>query len=258
MRPLNAVIKEVLSEAPFIRTFRFDLDLDPAPGQYAMLWIRGVDEIPMSFSAESSITVNAVGDATNALFRLGAGSSVGLRGPLGNGFVLRGEKILLVGGGVGVAPLAFLGEQARNAGIEVTSLIGFRSSEDMIFRSRFQNLGEVVLTTDDGSLGIHGRVAAGLKELDLSEFSQIYLCGPELMMWDIISRARDHAGKIQACINRYFKCASGSAVPAAWTQRVCVRVWRDLWLWPTDCWRASSAGTGVVLPAARDSVGVKG
>lgn len=209
MRPLNAVIQEVRSEAHVIRTFRFDLDLDPAPGQYAMLWVRGVDEIPMSFSGENTITLNAVGDATNALFRLGAGSSVGLRGPLGNGFVLRGEKILLVGGGVGVAPLAFLGEQARNTGISVTSLIGFRSSEDMIFRSRFQNLGEVVLTTDDGSSGIHGRVAAGLKELDLSEFSQIYLCGPELMMWDIISRAQDHAGKIQACINRYFKCALG-------------------------------------------------
>ena len=209
MRPINAVIEEVRSEATAIRTFRFDLDLDPAPGQYAMLWIRGVDEVPMSFSGENSITVNAVGDATNALFRLGAGSSVGLRGPLGNGFVLRGKKILLIGGGVGVAPLSFLGEQAKNAGISVTSLIGFRSSEDMIFRSRFQNLGDVILTTDDGSSGIHGRVAIGLKDLDLSEFSQIYLCGPELMMWDIISRAQDHAGRIQACINRYFKCALG-------------------------------------------------
>ncbi len=209
MKPLNAIIQEVRSEAPAIRTLCFDLDLDPAPGQYAMLWVRGVDEIPMSFSGENSIAVNAVGDATNALFKLGAGSSVGLRGPLGNGFVLRGKKILLIGGGVGVAPLAFLGEQAKDAGISVTSLIGFRSSEDMILRSRFQNLGDVILTTDDGSSGIHGRVAAGLKELDLSEFSQIYLCGPELMMWDIISRARDQADKIQACINRYFKCAIG-------------------------------------------------
>lgn len=209
MRPLNAVIQEVRSEAPAIRTFRFDIDLDPAPGQYSMLWVRGVDEIPMSFSGDNSITVNAVGDATNALFRLGAGSSVGLRGPLGKGFVLRGNKILLIGGGVGVAPLAFLGEQAKKAGVSVTSLTGFRSMEDTIFRSRFQDLGKVIITTDDGSLGIHGRVAAGLEDLDLSEFGQIYLCGPEPMMWDIISRVPDYAGKIQACINRYFKCATG-------------------------------------------------
>ncbi len=209
MRPANAIIQEVRSEAANIRTFRFDLNLDPAPGQYAMIWIRGVDEIPMSFSGKDMITVSSVGDATRQLFKLGAGSSLGIRGPLGNGFVLRGDKILLIGGGVGVAPLAFLGEQAKDSGMDITNLIGFRSSQDAIFLSRFQSLGDLVITTDDGSLGIHGRVAAGLLELDLSEYSQIYLCGPELMMWDIISKAQNQADKIQACINRYFKCALG-------------------------------------------------
>ncbi len=209
MRPINSIIKEVRSEAPSIRTFRLDRQLDPAPGQYVMVWVRGVDEVPMSFSGPDTITVQSVGEATQALFRLGAESSIGLRGPLGKGFVLRGEKILLVGGGVGTAPLAFLGEQAREAGIEVTSLLGFRSSEDLIFQSRFQALGDTIITTDDGSVGIPGRVAIGLKELDLDEFGQIYLCGPELMMWDIISRSKSRASKIQACINRYFKCALG-------------------------------------------------
>jgi dihydroorotate dehydrogenase electron transfer subunit len=209
MRPINSIIQEVRSEAPSIRTFRLDRQLDPAPGQYVMVWVRGVDEVPMSFSGPDTITVQSVGEATQALFRLGAGSSVGLRGPLGKGFVLRGEKILLVGGGVGTAPLAFLGEQARGAGLEVTSLLGFRSSEDLIFQNRFGALGDTIITTDDGSFGIPGRVAAGLNGLDLDEFSQIYLCGPELMMWDIISRCKDRANKIQACINRYFKCALG-------------------------------------------------
>jgi dihydroorotate dehydrogenase electron transfer subunit len=209
MRPLDCVIQEVRSEAPQIRTMRLDRELDPAPGQYAMIWIRGVDEVPMSFSGPDTITVQAVGEATRALLSLGAGSSIGLRGPLGQGFVLRGERILLIGGGVGTAPLAFLGEQARGAGAEVTSLVGFRSSEDIIFEARFNALGEIIITTDDGSAGIKGRVAEGLKQLDLSEFSQIYLCGPEPMMWDIILRARPYAGKIQACINRYFKCAVG-------------------------------------------------
>jgi dihydroorotate dehydrogenase electron transfer subunit len=209
MRPLNSIIQEVRSEAPLIRTFRLDKQLDPAPGQYAMVWVRGVDEVPMSFSGPDTITVQSVGEATQALFRLGAGSSIGLRGPLGKGFVLRGEKILLVGGGVGTAPLAFLGEQAKSIGMEVTSLFGFRSSEDIIFQSRFEALGDTIITTDDGSFGIPGRVASGLKELDLDLFSQVYLCGPELMMWDIISRCIDQANKIQVCINRYFKCAFG-------------------------------------------------
>jgi dihydroorotate dehydrogenase electron transfer subunit len=209
MRPINAVIQEVRSEAPLIKTFRFDRQPDPAPGQYCMVWVRGADEIPMSFSGPDTITVQSVGEATRALFALGAGRTIGLRGPLGNGFVLRGDRILLIGGGVGTAPLAFLGEQAKEAGMEVSSLIGFRSSEDLIFRSRFEGIGDMIITTDDGSLGIRGRVASGLKELDLKSFSQIYLCGPEMMMWDIISKTKEHSDKTQACINRYFKCAVG-------------------------------------------------
>jgi dihydroorotate dehydrogenase electron transfer subunit len=209
MRPIHAFILEVREEAPLIKTLSFHLSLDPAPGQYAMVWIRGLDEIPMSFSGEREMTVQIVGDATRALGGLLPGDSIGLRGPLGQGFVLRGDDLLLVGGGVGVAPLAFLGEQAREAGMKVTSLMGFRSSRDVIFKTRFERLGDLLITTDDGSQGIQGRVAAGLKELELEEFSQIYLCGPELMMWDVISRSREHAHKIQACINRYFKCAMG-------------------------------------------------
>ena len=209
MRPINSIIQEVISEAPEVRTFRLDRDLDPAPGQYVMVWIRGVDEVPMSFSGPDTITVQSVGEATKALFQLGAGNSLGLRGPLGNGFILRGKKILLIGGGVGTAPLAFLGEQARSQGLEVASLLGFRSKDDLVFESRFEALGDTYITTDDGSAGIHGRVAEGLKGLNLSEYDQIYICGPEMMMWDIISRTREHAGKTQACINRYFKCAAG-------------------------------------------------
>jgi dihydroorotate dehydrogenase electron transfer subunit len=209
LRPISCIIKEVRSEARLIRTFRLNRKLDPTPGQYLMLWIRGLDEIPMSFSGPDTITVQAVGQATDALFKMGAGSSVGLRGPLGNGFLLQGERILLIGGGVGSAPLAFLGERALAAGLCVTSLLGFRSREDIIFQERFQALGETIITTDDGSYGISGRASAGLKELSLFDYDQIYLCGPEMMMWDIISRTREHAAKTQACINRYFKCAAG-------------------------------------------------
>ncbi len=209
MRPINAIIDSIIIETPKIKTIRFDRPVAPMPGQYAMIWVRGLDEVPMSFSDPDKITVHAVGEATEALIGVKPGDSIGLRGPLGNGFTLAGENILLIGGGVGAAPLAFLGERAKAAGTKVTSLIGFRSSEDVIFRRRFESLGDTIITTDDGSLGIHGFASSGMKDLSLDEFSQIYLCGPELMMWDIISRAKEHAGKIQACINRYFKCAVG-------------------------------------------------
>lgn len=209
MRPIDTTILEVITEAPQIRTLRLDRNLDPYPGQYCMVWIRGLDEVPMSFSGPDTITVQSVGEASEALNSLGKGGSIGLRGPLGRGFTLVGKRILIIGGGVGTAPLAFLGELAFSAGIQVTSLIGYRCGSDMIFLERFQRLGRTITTTDDGSSGICGRVAAGLDDLDLDEYDQIYLCGPELMMWDVISRTQEHAKKTQACINRYFKCAEG-------------------------------------------------
>ena len=116
MRPINCIIEEVRSEAPLIRTFRLDRNLDPAPGQYVMVWIRGVDEIPMSFSGPHTITVQSVGEATETLFRLGAGSSVGLRGPLGKGFILRGKRILLIGGRRGDCPPGFFGRAGERGG----------------------------------------------------------------------------------------------------------------------------------------------
>ncbi|MBN1324372.1 MAG: dihydroorotate dehydrogenase electron transfer subunit [Methanotrichaceae archaeon] len=210
MRPSPVRIVEIIEETSTVKTIRFDsARLDPLPGQYMMVWIRGVDEIPMSFSGPSEMTVAAVGEATRALFRLRPGDGLGLRGPYGNGFSLIGDRILLIGGGVGAAPLAFLGDVARHKGIEVTSLMGFRCSEDIIFKRRFERLGELILTTDDGSSGIPGRVSLGLERLDPDRFSQIYICGPELMMWDVIERWKDHAGKMQASVNRHFKCGIG-------------------------------------------------
>lgn len=209
MRPKNAVIREIFSETPSVRTLRFDTAFDPIPGQYLMVWVRGVDEIPMSISYRNGITVQRVGEATEAIFDLEIGDCLGLRGPLGNGFSLVGDRILLVGGGVGAAPLAFLGEEADKRGMEVTTVLGVRCCDDLIFRERFEEAGDLVITTDDGSLGICGRASAGLSCLDLQEFDQIYLCGPEPMMADVIGRCRGMEEKIQASIDRYFKCGLG-------------------------------------------------
>ena len=209
MRPINSVIKEIREETPLVKTFFFDASLYPKPGQYMMLWVRGIDEIPMSFSYPNGMTVQRVGDATSALFDLGPGSSIGVRGPLGNGFTLEGEQILLVGGGVGAAPLAFLGDVAKDKGVEVTTLVGYRCCDDVLFEERFRKMGDLVITTDDGSLGTCGRASSGLSCLDLEDYDQIYLCGPEVMMVDIIQRCKGFEDKIQASIERYMKCGMG-------------------------------------------------
>ena len=101
MLPLNATITQIIEESPLIRTFFFDHKFeDMEPGQFVMVWVRGVDEVPMGLSRNNSITVQKVGEATSKLFELKEGDS-GLRVLLER-FTLpaKGEKVLIIAGGV--------------------------------------------------------------------------------------------------------------------------------------------------------------
>src|SRR3989337_4340776 len=180
MKPVNVIITKVVDETPTIRTFFFDTSFELIPGQFMMVWIRGVDEIPMALSYENAITVQKVGPATSALFELGECDSFGIRGPFGNGFDIKKGRILLVAGGVGAAPLAPLAEQAASSGVKVTTLLGARTKDELLFRERFEAVGELRVATDDGTEGKHGYVTQLLD--DPKNYSQIYCCGPEVMM----------------------------------------------------------------------------
>ncbi len=205
MRPVNAVITKIVDETPAIRTFFFDTSFELIPGQFVMVWIRGVDEIPMALSYENAITVQKVGPATSALFELEVCDSVGIRGPFGNGFGMEKGHILLVSGGVGAAPLAPLAEKANASGIKVTTLLGARTKEELLFRERFEAVGDVRVATDDGSEGMHGFVTQLIEEPD--RYSQIYCCGPEIMMKKVLDKVTP--SKAQFSLHRYIKCGIG-------------------------------------------------
>jgi len=214
MRPVNATIIETVQESPSTRTFLFDTAFDSASaGQFVMIWIRGVDEIPMTLSYKNAITVQEVGDATSRLFELGKGDSVGIRGPFGTGFTLpeKDERILLVAGGVGAAPLAPLAEYAARAGSDVTTILGARNADELIFADRFSAAGVLHITTDDGSAGRAGFVTDLLEEAGLTEYDRIYTCGPEIMMvrvFDILRNA-EVLERAEFSLHRYFKCGIG-------------------------------------------------
>jgi dihydroorotate dehydrogenase electron transfer subunit len=205
MRPVNAVIIKVVEETPTIRTFFFDTSFELIPGQFMMVWIRGVDEIPMALSYENAITVQKVGHATSALFELDECDSVGIRGPFGNGFDIKNGYILLVAGGVGAAPLAPLAEKARTEGAKVTTLLGAKTKDELLFRKRFEAAGEVRVATDDGSEGKHGYVIQLLD--DEKNYDQIYCCGPEPMMKKVLDKVTPT--KSQFSLHRYIKCGLG-------------------------------------------------
>ena len=123
MTKIERVIKETVS----VRTFYFKdkLCAEGKPGQFVMIWIPGVDEIPMSISSSSpdgqlSITVAKVGDATAALHGSRRGSLIGVRGPFGSSFEITEGRTLLIGGGTGIAPLTFLVKKLIDLKVEPT------------------------------------------------------------------------------------------------------------------------------------------
>jgi len=205
MKPVNAEITKIVDETPTIRTFFFDTSFELIPGQFVMVWIRGVDEIPMALSYDNAITVQKVGQATSALFELNECDSVGIRGPFGNGFDVRKGRILLVSGGVGAAPLAPLAEKAGAEGGKITTLLGAKTKEELLFRERLEAVGEVRVATDDGSEGKHGYVTQLLD--DEKKYDQIYCCGPEIMMKKVLDKVTP--SKSQFSLHRYIKCGLG-------------------------------------------------
>jgi dihydroorotate dehydrogenase electron transfer subunit len=199
-------IVAVRNETPLIRTFIFDISFTFLPGQFVMVWIPGVDEIPMALSSENSITVQKVGDGTGALFGLGCGDKLGIRGPYGNGFS-RGEKMLAIAGGVGAAPLLPL---ARTDCV-MTLLLGARTESELLFVDQLDECTDVLIATDDGSLGLHGFVTALMGDLNLGAYDRIAVCGPEVMMRAVLSKVEEKgmAHRSEFSLHRYMKCGIG-------------------------------------------------
>ncbi|MDW7727512.1 MAG: dihydroorotate dehydrogenase electron transfer subunit [Candidatus Methanoperedens sp.] len=210
MRPVDAVITKFVDETPSIRTIFFDTFFEQVPGQFVMVWVCGVDEIPMALSYENAITVHKAGEATSALFELDECDSIGIRGPFGNGFGISGKNILLISGGVGAAPLAPLAERAASSGISVTTMLGAIKKDELLFGKRFETAGKVLIATDDGSEGRKGYVTDLLddNDVDADRFDSIYCCGPEPMMKKVLDSSIIPE-KVQFSLHRYFKCGIG-------------------------------------------------
>jgi dihydroorotate dehydrogenase electron transfer subunit len=204
--PVPVSITQIRSETPAIRTFFFDREFVFHPGQFVMVWVPGVDEIPMALSSASSITVQNAGDATGALFGMGPGAKLGIRGPLGNGFT-RGEKVLAIAGGVGAAPLLPLAK----ADCVMTMLLGARTESELLFVDQLDECTDVLIATDDGTQGHKGFVTALMDDLNLSAYDRIAVCGPEVMMRAVLSKVTekglDH--KTEFSLHRYMKCGVG-------------------------------------------------
>ena len=168
--PTTVKITEAKKENSEIKTLFFEYSGEIIPGQFFMIWIPGVDEIPMSISYANkevkAITFRKVGDATKALFKLKDGDKIGVRGPYGNGFKLDGKKILFIGGGTGIATIASAVEKAMKNKISSTVILGFKNKKELFFEDRLKKCGaEIYISTDDGSKGHKGFASDLAKKL---------------------------------------------------------------------------------------------
>ncbi len=211
--PLVTSILSTSEETTDIKTITFRYPGEMAPGQFFMIWIPGIDEIPMSVSSITKdikgITFRNIGDATEVLSQLKKGDQIGIRGPYGNGFILSGKRLLFVGGGTGIGMLAPLVEQAQKEKLKSIVILGVKSKNELFFEKRFQQTGATILvSTDDGSQGYKGFASDVAKDVIKKEkIDMVYTCGPEMMMKALLCFCKNIP--LQASLERYMKCAIG-------------------------------------------------
>lgn len=160
------------------------------------------------------LLVALVGDGTRTLAALGSGDVVNCLLPLGNGFTLPSssdESLLLVGGGVGIAPLLFFGREAKDRGARVSFLLGARTASDLLELDLFKDLGSVYVTTEDGSAGERGFVT-NHSVLSREAFTRISMCGPTPMMKAVAAYARKTGTACEASLENMMACGLGACL----------------------------------------------
>jgi NAD(P)H-flavin reductase len=244
MLPQPWLVRQVLKETHDT----FTLTLEPPdgsvagfrPGQFSMLWVFGVGELPISISGNPSdagrlvYTVRSVGRATDALVRRNPGDAVGVRGPFGTAWPLedaRDKDVLIVAGGIGLAPLRgviyHVLHHRQDYG-RLTLLYGARSPHDLLYRHELaawakQHDTEVRATVDFGAPSWRGNVGVVttlFKHVPLQPGRTIAMvCGPEIMM-RFVARDLEARGilpsDVYLSMERNMKCAVGLCGHCQW------------------------------------------
>lgn len=159
---------------------------------------------------EMWLLVQKVGEGTKQIAAMKVNDTVNLLFPLGNTFTLasHNQNVLLIGGGVGTAPLLFLGKVLKESGVVPQFLLGGRSAKDITQLNDFEQLGKVYTTTEDGSMGERGFVIHH-SILESNRFDKIYTCGPKPMMIAVARYATEKEIDCEASLENHMPCGFG-------------------------------------------------
>lgn len=194
------------------------------PGQFAQLRVDGSKETflrrPISINYVDTKTnqiwflIQLVGSGSRALGRLNEGDTLNALLPLGNGFsmpVSASQKHLLVGGGVGTAPMLYMGAQMALMGMRPTFLLGARTKDMLLQMEEFERVGDVYVTTEDGSAGEKGFVTQH-SILQKQKFDRISVCGPSPMMKAVARVAREKGIPCEVSLENMMACGLGACL----------------------------------------------
>ena len=196
------------------------------PGQFVQVKIDDTENVflrrPISVhyvdkaNRELQLLIQTVGNGTRYLYDLQPNDDLNLIYPLGNGFSIpdtrdKNKKLLLIGGGIGSAPLLYLGACLKEKGFSPTFLLGARSEKDLFQLEEFNTLGTVYITTENGHLGEKGYVVdhSILRRRD-ADF--IYTCGPNLMMLSVARYARESGIPCEVSLENRMACGIGACL----------------------------------------------
>jgi dihydroorotate dehydrogenase electron transfer subunit len=223
---LKVVNNKLLNNEFFILKLQPDNSLpEILPGQFDEVRVDGspntflrrpISIYDVDYSQNTlDILIKIAGKGTLKLSTLKKGDQLNLIYPLGNSFTKpQGSKVLLIGGGTGVAPMLLLGKYLLNKyKIKPQFLFGYRSKELIVEIERFEAFGDVFLTTEDGSKGQKGFVINhSLIKEKISEFDRVYACGPEIMMKEIARISREMNVECEVSLENLMGCGFGACL----------------------------------------------
>ena len=236
MAPHFGVVRSMVDELADTFTITVEAPGDGfhfEPGQFTMLYAFGVGEVPISISGDpadhSSLvqTIRVVGAVTDAIHHLAPGDHIGIRGPFGRPWPLeqaRGSELVIVGGGIGLAPLrpvVYAALRDRETFERVIILYGARSPSEILFAEELEEWGgrfdlDVMVTVDTGDSSWRGAVGVVTELVHRGPFdpdnSTVLMCGPEMMM-RYTALALQKRGvaleSVYASLERNMKCGVG-------------------------------------------------
>lgn len=215
--------KRFLNDRYFLMIFKTPVLLtDVQPGQFAQVRVDGSPATflrrPISICMTTSqnelwLLVQIAGDGSRTLSLAKTGDMVNMILPLGKGFSMPepNERVLLIGGGTGIAPMLLLGKQLSETGRHVTFLLGARTASDLVLKEEFTKYGDVHCTTEDGSAGEKGLVT-NHSLLRKAGFNRIYTCGPRPMMQAVAKYAEKNDIECEVSLDNLMACGIGACL----------------------------------------------